>query len=96
LGLGGGDEVLLAVGVEDDGVLQSLLQGSAAAFGVGEALAEVVALLAVEGALDGHGGSVGLAVEGLAVDAALVSEGRDIAIVAEENDLSAGEGGGRR
>jgi hypothetical protein len=88
LALSGSREFGLAVGVEDHGVGEAVLQ-------VGDGLAQVVVLLpeAVEGvlrgvALDGAGGGMGLAVDGLAASAALVGQAGDSAV-------GAGKDGGR-
>jgi hypothetical protein len=93
VGLSGSGELGQAVVVEEDGLTQLLLQGGAAAEGVGELLAEVVELLAVGSAVDGSGSGVGLTVEGLTRDAALVGESGDVAVVAEKDGGGAGEGG---
>jgi hypothetical protein len=93
-GLGGGGELGLAVGVEDDGSSELLLPFGGAALGLGEALLEVVELAAVGGALDDGGGGVGLAVKGLAANAALRGQGGDVAVVTEEDGVGAGQGGG--
>jgi hypothetical protein len=93
-GLGGGDELGLLGGVQDDGAGQAAPGLVEVRLEVGEALAEVLELAAVVDAFDGTGGGVGLAVDGLPANATLGGEGGDVAVVAEEDGGGAGEGVG--
>src|SRR5207249_1348930 len=91
LRLGGGNELGLAVVVEDDGQAQLRLGVGEAALDLGKTALEFGAAPRRLGAVEGGSDGVGLSVEGLAGAVAVTGEGGDGATGPKEDGVGAGE-----
>jgi hypothetical protein len=91
LGLGGGGELGLQVGGEADAKTLGVLEGSQAKLQLGKLMVEVGELLLVRGGVEVAQDGVGLTVEGLAAEAALLGMLGYVAVLSQEDGAGTGE-----
>jgi hypothetical protein len=91
LGLGGGDELGLRVGPDQDTEALGVLEGVKAGLQLAELLVEVGELSLVRCGVEATQGAVGLAVGAPAREAALKGVTADVAVSSEEDTGGAGE-----
>ena len=95
-GLGGGSEVSLGVGVEDDTVSLCGQEGLQTALELGDLELQVSELLLVWSGIQVTKSGVCLAIEGLTAEAALPSVAADVAVSAQQDSRGTGEAVQRR